>query len=407
MDTKWTTKDFPVGIYQIHPDTSVNFQINRFYNFSNDETMLKEMQDSSSAIHSYKDLIASFVNLGNQALDRDEKLKASLYFRGAEFFIPEGDPQKQKLHNQFVTLSNAYYSISKEQHYRIPYAGGYLSAYRLTPQSPKGTIVVCNGFDGYIEEFMRLLLVFHDAGYDVIAFDGPGQGAVLEECSMPMIPEWEKPIKVIFDYFHLNDVTLIGMSLGGCLSLRAAAYEKRVKRVITFDVLSDFFEVLLHQISNNFIRERARHAVMHSKRFKINTAVNMMMKKSLVLEWGVKQGMHVMGADSPYDFLHKSMAYNTTENSPLITQDVLLLAGQDDHYVPVQQLLTQIATLTNVHSLTVRMFTAKENAGNHCQLGNMGLATRVMLDWINQMTQTSPASKVNPTNKDGNVKNSD
>lgn len=387
MYKKWTTKDFPVGIYPLHPDISVNFQMNRFCNWSNDETMRKEMQAASPSIHSYEDLISSFTCLGNQALDRDEKLKAALYFRGAEFFVPEDDMQKHELRNRFIALNNTYYGITKDQQYRIPYGSGYLSAYRFTPPSPKGTIVVCNGFDGYIEEFMRMFLVFRDAGYDTIAFDGPGQGTVLEECGMPMTQEWEKPIHTLFDYFNLNDVTLIGLSLGGCLALRAAAYEKRVKRVIALDVLADFFEVLLRQM-DDLVREKLRHAVLLGKRLEINTAANIMMKKSLIFEWGFKQGMHVMGSDSPYDFLHKSLAYNTTEISPLITQDVLLLAGQDDHYVPIEQLSAQITTLTNVHSLTARMFTAKENAGNHCQLGNMGLAVEVILDWISQMIHT-------------------
>ena len=392
MDKKWTTKDFPVGVFQMHPDVSVNFQMNRFYNWSNDETMREEMQAASPSIRSYEDLIASFTRLGNQALDRDEKLKAALYFRGAEFFVPESNAQKQELRHRFLSLNNAYYGITDDQKYRIPYNSGYLSAYRFTPLSPKGTIVVCNGFDGYIEEFMRILLVLKDAGYDTIAFDGPGQGTVLEECSMPMIPEWEKPVHTLLDYFKLNDVTLIGVSLGGCLALRAAAYEKRVKRVIAFDVLADFFEVLLRQMDDS-LREKARYAVMHGRRLEINTAVGLMMKKSLVVEWGIRQGMHVMGSDSPYDFLRKTLSYNTAEISPLITQDVLLLAGQDDHYVPVHQLTEQIAALTNVRSLTARMFTAKENAGNHCQLGNVGLAAEVILDWVNQ---TVPVDGLEP-----------
>lgn len=391
MDKKWTTKDFPVGIFQMHPDVSVNFQMNRFYNWSSDKTMREEMQAASPSIHSYEDLITVFTHLGNQALDQGKKLKAALYFRGAEFFVSEDNARKQELRHRFITLNNTYYGIAKNQPYRVPFGDGFLSAYRFTPQSPKGTIVFCNGFDGYIEEFMRMLLVFRDAGYDTIAFDGPGQGTVLEECGMPMVPEWEKPVHALFDYFKLNDVTLIGLSLGGCLALRAAAYEKRIKRVIAFDVLADFFKVLLRQV-NDSMREKVRRAVMHGRRLEINAVVNMMMKKSLVVKWGITQGMHVMGSDSPYDFLHKALAYNTTEISPLITQDVLLLAGQDDHYVPVEQLTDQISTLTHVHSLTARLFTAKENAGNHVQLGNIGLAGEVILDWINQMTKTSQPS---------------
>ena len=41
----------------------------------------------------------------------------------------------------------------------------------------------------------------------------------------------------------------------------------------------------------------------------------------------------------------------------------------------------QIATLTHVRSLTARLFTRAEQAQNHVQVGNMGLAFRVILDW--------------------------
>lgn len=61
--------------------------------------------------------------------------------------------------------------------------------------------------------------------------------------------------------------------------------------------------------------------------------------------------------------------------------------------MPVHQLTEQISALTNVRSLTARMFTAKENAGSHCQLGNVGLAAEVILDWINQ---TAPVDGLKP-----------
>jgi hypothetical protein len=40
-------------------------------------------------------------------------------------------------------------------------------------------------------------------------------------------------------------VTLVGISLGGCLAIRAAAFEPRVRGVVAFDVLSDFFECMM------------------------------------------------------------------------------------------------------------------------------------------------------------------
>ena len=40
----------------------------------------------------------------------------------------------------------------------------------------------------------------------------------------------------VLDHFGLADVTLIGLSLGGYLAPRAAAFEERIKRVVAHDV---------------------------------------------------------------------------------------------------------------------------------------------------------------------------
>jgi hypothetical protein len=58
------------------------------------------------------------------------------------------------------------------------------------------------------------------------------------------------------------------------------------------------------------------------------------------------------------------------------------MAGAEDHYIPVHRLPDQIATLTQVRSLTERLFTRAEQAQNHVQVGNFGLAFRVVLDWM-------------------------
>ena len=51
---------------------------------------------------------------------------------------------------------------------------------------------------------MPAALVFRDAGYDTILFEGPGQGAALELAHLPMSPEWEKPVKAVLDFFRLT-----------------------------------------------------------------------------------------------------------------------------------------------------------------------------------------------------------
>ena len=73
-----------------------------------------------------------------------------------------------------------------------------------------------------------MLATMADAGHRVIAFEGPGQGAALEDHGLPMIVEWERPVTAVLDHYRLTDVTVVGESLGGGLVIRAAAFEPRI-----------------------------------------------------------------------------------------------------------------------------------------------------------------------------------
>src|SRR5262249_11690678 len=101
-----------------------------------------------------------------------------------------------------------HYGLSKSDVISIPYENGFLPAYRFTPAQSKGTLVLFGGFDGYIEELFAIGLAICAAGYEVIAFEGPSQGGALEDSHLPMTHEWEKPVKAVLDFFHLEDVTL-------------------------------------------------------------------------------------------------------------------------------------------------------------------------------------------------------
>ena len=114
----------------------------------------------------------------------------------------------------------------------VPYGNNHLHGFRLTPTIPtKGIILIHGGFDSYSEEFYTLGAAMCEYGYEVIMFDGPGQGSTLMFEKVPMTYEWEKPVAAVLDYIKAENVTLIGMSLGGYLALRAASLEPRIKRV--------------------------------------------------------------------------------------------------------------------------------------------------------------------------------
>ncbi len=114
----------------------------------------------------------------------------------------------------------------------------------------------------------------------------------------------------------------------------------------------------------------------------INHLARREMKKDMLTEWAVNNGMMVMGVDTPYGFLQKARLYHARDISHLLTQDVLLLAGSEDHLVPLHQYHQQKKALKNVRSLEGRILYPEEQAQNHCQLGNYNLVWDHMMKWI-------------------------
>ena len=209
---------------------------------------------------------------------------------------------------------------------------------------------------------------------------------------LPISPEWEKPVKAVLDFFGLDAVTLMGFSLGGGLVVRAAAFEPRVRRVVAYDVCADVFEGLLRTVPAP-ARQRLLDLVGADDEGAVDKFFADAMAKSLLVDWMMQQGMHNTGLRTPHEMMQHYRKYETASVSALLTQDVLLMAGAEDHYVPVHQLPDQIATLTNVRSLTARLFTRAEQAQNHCQVGNMGLAFSAVLDWMADRQATERPSQ--------------
>jgi hypothetical protein len=103
------------------------------------------------------------------------------------------------------------------------------------------------------------------------------------------------------------------------------------------------------------------------------------------------------GVSTPYEYFALLAHYRTADVSALVRADVLLLAGAEDHYVPLGQLSDQLNTLTSARSVTPRVFTRHEQAQNHVQVGNLGLSVRVMLTgWMGWMSGTGCRRGISP-----------
>jgi len=375
-----------VGWLDLHPDKSLNFQLNRWLAYGG-ERWLADVRPVLSNLRGYDAWRDTFVLLSERAEGDGRMLDAALHLRAAEFFMVPGDPRKTSARHRLTAMLRDAYGVTVADLRDVPFADATLPTFCFAADKPRGTIVAFGGFDSYIEEFFPIFLGLRDRGWTVVAFECPGQGTVLGDQGVTMTPDWHGPVGAVLDAFALEDVVLLGISLSGCLAVRAAAFEPRVTRVIAFDAMTDFFACMLRQLPSTgacFVQTLVRAQA----RWIVNRVARTMARRRPVVDWGLGQAMNVFGRTAPFDVFDMARTFRSEDISRRVTQDVLLLAGADDHYVPLGQLRDQTRTLTAARSVTCRVFTRAEDAQAHCQVGNLPLAIDAMNGWLNTLRPT-------------------
>ena len=382
---------FPVGYFPLHQNVSLNFQINRFWNWVGDQQMLSELRDAGRQIANYDDWARVMFDLSDASMATGRLLPAAYYAKMAIFFLGASDPRVEPAFQRFSQNVLAENGVTAGDVHQVPYQGKQLTAYRFTPEEVRGSIVVFGGYDSYIIEWLPMALALRDAGLDTVIFDGPGQGTALD-AGMPMTRDWHLPVAAVLNHFELNDCTLMGFSLGGALVLRAAAHEPRISRATAMDICTDLFEALTGGFGATGLSVIAQNAEKMPATL-VDAAVAAVQKSDLLTDWSIAQGERVMGVTSAAQVFRAWRAYRTDDVSPLVRQDVLLMAGTKDHYMPLRMLTDQITTLTAARTVSARIFTEAESAQNHCQIGNMGVALRVILGWLDETGGRKPRAR--------------
>src|SRR5690348_9288625 len=192
---------------------------------------------------------------GHRVSARETLLRASNYYRTAADFLldnPATDPEMTVLsagQRDTFAAAAALFDTPVEA-VSIPYEDTTLPAYLFLVDDtdvPRPTIIYNRGYDSTREEsYFVIAAAALRRGYNVLAFDGPGQGAALREQQLVMRPDWEAVITPVVDYaltrgeIAADKIVLFGYSLGGFLVARAAAFEHRVAALILDDGIYDF-----------------------------------------------------------------------------------------------------------------------------------------------------------------------
>lgn len=318
-------------------------------------------------------------------------LRAHNYYRTAEFLLRKGDSRhvdtaRQATRHFYMGLDSLGVSY---QRMTVPYEGkARLNAvyFPADPSSRKPLILMVGGFDSTMEE-----LYFFAAqearlrGYPVLIYEGPGQGNVLREQGLTFIPEWERPTKAVLDNFlathsRPTSIVMLGVSMGGYLASRAAAFDSRIAGLASFGVFYDGKEVAAKGWPTAVVQ------LLDSGHYDalLDSAAEFAASLDPALRWKLDNGEWTMGVQTSTQLFREFAKYSLAPVAGQIKQDVLLMQGTKDHLIPATQLGAFQAALTGARSVTTRVYDETFGAQEHCQLGASTTWQADFFDWLAQ-----------------------
>jgi alpha-beta hydrolase superfamily lysophospholipase len=354
---------------------------------------------------------------GHRVSAQEAFLRASNYYRTAEFYL-HGNPHDPRIlatwRQSRETFRQAAQLIGHPvEAVRIPYKSSALPGYICRPdnsRAPRKTLIVQTGFDGTAEELYLEVAIFAlRRGYNVLIFEGPGQGGALREQHLYFRPDWEKVVTPVVDFamtrpeLDSRRLALMGISMGGYLAPRAAAFEPRLAALIANTGVYDLAEGKIPG-KTTAARKQGQEAMVKELQ-QVNLELRHKMKEDPGFRWSVDHGMFAFGKKSPGEFVLALADYNLREVAPLIKCPTLVVDSDDDQFVPGQarQLFEALRC-----SKTFMSFTRKDMASMHCQMGALAISNQRILDWLDEhlamvgrQKRPSPLKRERPSDSGG------
>lgn len=299
-------------------------------------------------------------------------LRTHTYWRTAEFLLKPDDVRRDTAWGQQVSAFDSGLERLQITHERFDatYEGKPLRC--IFYPGPKGwerrpLIVFGGGYDSTLEElYFVLVKAAYDRGYAVLTYEGPGQGAALREQGLTFIPDWERPVTAVLDSFLASrtpppEIILVGMSMGGYLAPRAAAFDARIDGVVAYDVFFD-----MGAPARKFVELNKDPAT----------------KSIPGVVWAIDNAMWTLGLSTVEEVGSAFQAYELSSVAHRIGCHVLILAGEADHFVPLQQAKAFADACSAAKSVETVIYDRQSGGAEHCQLGAHTLWHETFFDWI-------------------------
>ncbi len=323
---------------------------------------------------------------GHRESARQAWMWAQSYYDTASYFADGSDhpdrflPTWEKLYSAW--LKAIRYFDPPGEPVSIPYENTALQGFYFRGKGATGhrpLLIMNNGSDGSLLD----MWTFGGAGalargYDMLTFDGPGQGHALWKQGLYFRPDWEKVITPVVDFALSRDtvdpdrIALLGISQGGYWVPRAVAFEKRIAAAVADPGVVD-----VSASWTAFLPKELLDLLKSGDKPAFDAAMGEDMPPTM--KSGLDFRMRPYGLTSYYDVYKAVMQYNLTEIAGRIRCPILITAPEAEAFWPGQS--EQLYDLLESPKTLVR-FSIEEGAALHCEPKALGLRDLRIFDWL-------------------------
>jgi dienelactone hydrolase len=301
-------------------------------------------------------------------------LRAANYYLMAERMMTNESPLKMEAYER--ALSAFQVGVMEDVHavefVEVPFGDVSLPGLFVPAKGtadPAPCAIVFNGFD-VTKEILYLMEVPELArrGVSVLLADQPGSGGALRLHGLPTRHDMEVPASACVDYLEsradvdAERIGMVGISMGGYFAPRAAAFEKRIKACVAWGAFHDLAGVV-----RNLAETRARSA------------------PSFQAPWV----FGVTDADDPATQAAVVPRFNLDGVVDKIEAALLVVHGEDDRQVPVEQAKRTYEQATNARTRELKIYGSGEWGDQHSQVDDPTLAVDYISDWLVEQLSTA------------------
>lgn len=250
-------------------------------------------------------------------------------------------------------------------------------------------LILTNGYDGTAEElYFTNGLAALERGYDVLTFDGPGQGSMLIDEGVPLRPDWESVITPVVDFLHArgedqSPIALMGLSLGGYLAPRAATEEHRLAACISDCGPYDLFDATAAHLPGPLASQlpdgnRAALAILEK------AATSVMYKPTA--GWSLRRNLMAHGIEHPLEYFREAPKYTLKGLEPEIRCPTFVCNTDADELGSAAPTLFEGLTCAEKEYVE---FKAADGAGDHCEGVARVAFHQQALDWLDTVIGTA------------------